>query len=250
MIFAIQELEQTGLVRAIYTTKERHVWRFDGENGPENFEYLTKELGGGIKPEDLTRVYQSHTDKVKIVTRKHAGEMVTRPNETEDCDGMITDEKGLMLCTVEADCVPVYMLDPVTPAIGMVHSGWRGTAKQIAVKAIKLMEKEYGSKPEDMMVALGPHICGNCYEVGEELREDFKELFEEAEREKFLTQKPDGKLNLDLSKAMKAAVMRAGVKEENFFDSCPCTKESDKLCSWRRDNPIRQSMLTGIMLVK
>ena len=60
----------------------------------------------------------------------------------------------------------------------------------------------------------------------------------------------DGKLNLDLSSAIKDAVMRIGVREDNFFDSCPCTKESDNLCSWRRDNPIRQSMLTGIMLVK
>ena len=247
-IFHVDALEKLGGVTAVYTTKERCVWKFGEEGAKENYEVLADALK--VSTNDFTRIYQSHTDRIKVVTKDHKGEMVTREQVSEECDGMITDEAGIMLCTMEADCVPVYIYDPVKNAIGMVHSGWRGTAKEIAVNAIKLMGEKYGSDPGDIVVALGPHICGKCYEVGSELKDEFEENFSNEETDLFFINPHDDKFDLDLGKAIEISLIKAGVKKENFFDSCPCTKESDNLCSWRRDNPIRQSMLTGLMINK
>ena len=153
-----------------------------------------------------------------------------------------------MLCTVEADCVPVYILDPKHPAIGMVHSGWKGTASHIVVRAIEKMMKTYGSKANDILVAFGPCICGNCYEVGSELRDEFAANYHADEIEAIFKPAQDDKYMLDLKKAIRISLKWTGIRGENIFDTGRCTKESADLCSWRRDNPVMKSMLTGIML--
>ncbi|MCR5507096.1 MAG: peptidoglycan editing factor PgeF [Lachnospiraceae bacterium] len=243
----VKQLNETGYVTAVYTTKNDTAWKYGKEGAFENCVRLSSALG--IKTDDMVMVSQKHTDKIKVVTRANGGEMVTRFVPDNDFDGMITDERGLMLCTLEADCVPVYLLDPLKKVIGMVHSGWRGTAKNIAVKAVSLMNENFGSDPCDIIIVTGPCICAGCYEVGKELKEDFSTTYSDREMSSFFidTNKKD-KYLLDLKTAIRISLERTGVLSGNILDVGKCTRESSDLCSWRRDNPVVNSMLTGIIL--
>ena len=244
--YTIGEFEKTGLVTALYTTNRDHAWKYGKEGALDNCKKLASTFG--ITTEDMVMLNQTHTDGVRVISREDGGEMVVRPFKTDGYDGMVTNEKGLMLCTVEADCVPVYILDPVNEAIGMVHSGWKGTAKEIAANAVKLMGETYGSRPEDILIAIGPCICGKCYEVGPELKEEFADRFTQEELKDVFIYPHGDRYNLDLKKAIRISLEKSGVKPENICDTGKCTKEDDELCSWRRDNPVMRSMLTGIMI--
>ena len=243
---SIGRLTETGLVTAFYTTIENYAWKFGRDGALDNFTDLAHTLG--INREDMVMVQQKHTDRIKAVTHANGGEMITHIPSDNEYDGMITNEKNLLLCTLEADCVPVYLLDPVNSVIGMVHSGWRGTAANISVNAAGSMAENYHSKPEDLLIVIGPHICTSCYEVGAELMDDFSYKYTEPEMLRFFKNRKGDKYHLDLAQAIIISLERIGVKSENIYDTGLCTKESSDLCSWRRDNPVMKSMLTGIML--
>ena len=244
--FNIEVLEKTGLVRAFYTTTRNTAWKYGKEGARENCEKLSKTFN--IPIENMIMLNQTHTNGIRIVSKKEAGEMVIRPITVDGNDGMVTNELGILLGTVEADCVPIYLLDPVNKAIGMVHSGWRGTANLIGNNAVVAMSEQYGSRPEDILVAIGPCICKNCYEVGEELIDSFKINYSPEEIDRFFTKRSGDKYSLDLKEAIRCSLVRIGIKENNIHDTGICTYESEDLCSWRRDNPIMRSMFTGIML--
>ena len=89
---------------------------------------------------------------------------------------MITNVPGLVLATFYADCVPLYFADPANHAIGLSHSGWRGTVQKIGAVTIEKMSEEYGSNPKDLKVAIGPSICQECYEVSEDVIEEFENI--------------------------------------------------------------------------
>ena len=116
---------------------------------------------------------QVHKDNIEVVEQRPY-----RPLELPDTDGMLTNLRGVLLTTVHADCLPVYLFDTLKNAIGLVHAGWRGTNLGIAPKAVKLMQKEYGSDPADIQVFIGPGIGKCCFEVGEEVYKEFKSNWE------------------------------------------------------------------------
>lgn len=153
-----------------------------------------------------------------------------------------------MLCTVEADCTPVYLLDPVHMAIGMIHSGWRGTAARISTNAISLMEQTYGTRAGDMIAAIGPCICRDCYEVSEDLIEPFREGFGAETADTFFTPKGGGKYLLDLKSAVRKTLELSGVRSENIEDSGYCTCHDGMFYSWRKDQDASVRMLTAIWL--
>ena len=121
---------------------------------------------------------QTHTTNVRVVTEEDKGKGVMRERNYTDVDGMITNVPGICLVTSYADCVPLYFVDPVKKAIGLSHSGWRGTVGKIGKNTVQLMQENFGSKPEDLLAAVGPSVCMDCYEVSEDVIEQFKEAFE------------------------------------------------------------------------
>lgn len=243
----IDVLQNTGLVRAFYTTIDNSAWKYGKEGAYQNCINLSKTLN--IDTEQMIMLNQTHTNGVRVVSEKEAGEMVTKPISEDGNDGMITNTPGLLLCTVEADCVPVYLLDPIKKAIGMVHSGWRGTSKSISGNAIDKMIANYESNPKDIIVVIGPCICKDCYEVGGEIIDEFREVFSMDEINEFFIPRKDQKYSLDLRKAITIDLINKGININNIHDTGVCTYENENLCSWRRDNPIMRSMLTAIMLV-
>jgi YfiH family protein len=252
--FSLPAFDQTGLVKTVYTTSKDTIWKYGEKGSRENFTELGRTLG--LEPERMVKTIQKHTFKVRIVTKENFGEGVVRPicgmvdgeDAAEGYDGLITNEKKLLLCTVEADCVPVYLLDTEKKVIGMVHSGWKGTVKKISAVAINKMIQTFGCKVEDILVGIGPHICKDCYEVG-------KDVFEEFQAGNFNLQqiflkKNDEKYLLNLEEAVKLTVMECGVLEKNISTSGYCTFHSqERFCSYRRTKSASDRMLTAIMLV-
>lgn len=250
-LYNISELEKTGLVKAIYTGSDTHGWGYCSSEGTntdiDNYRELSAVMG--IPIERMVRINQTHTNAVRIIEEEHAGEGILRPNSIEGFDGMITERPGILLGTVEADCVPVYMLDPVNKVIGMVHSGWKGTAGLISVNALRLMQESFRSNPEDVLVALGPCIHGRCYEVTEDLIPSFEANYSGAEIDEIFTVKDNGRYWLDLPTAIKKSLYREGISSQHFYDSPHCTLCEKEFHSYRRSGPGAGRMLTGIVLL-
>ncbi len=243
----IKELENAGPVTALYSTSTVCRWP-SYETGKEESDYERAADEFGVNSSDLIRLPQVHSSKVRMIRKEHAGEGVIRQVTVEGYDGMVTNEPGIVLCTVEADCVPVYLYDPVKAVIAMVHSGWKGSAGEISVDAINAMTREYGSDPGDILALIGPCICGKCYEVGGELKDEFLKNYSGDEVEDFFAPGENGKFFLDLKKAIRLTFLRAGIRNEHIYDTGVCTLESDHICSWRRDKDKMARMLTAIML--
>ena len=249
--FSIPELEKTGKVTTLFTSSSDTAWNYEDEKARDNYVDLGHQLG--IALDDMVKSKQTHTDIVKVVSRQNGGDGILRPiDESQPYDGLITNEKNLLLCTVEADCVPVYFYDPVKEVIAMVHSGWKGTVKKISEITIKKMQKEFGCVSENMRVAIGPHICKDCYEVGEDVFEEFRHSFNSQELQKIFIPKNSGKYLLNLEEAVRMTLEENGVPATNIFSAGVCTLHSQldgfNFCSYRRTKSKTERMLTAIMM--
>ena len=179
---------------------------------------------------------------------------MTRDRDFHDIDGMITDEPGVVLATFYADCVPLYFVDPVHRAIGLSHSGWRGTVNRMGKATIEAMQKEYGTNPKDLLCAIGPSICQDCYEVSKDVAEEFSKAFSGKEEE-ILKQKDNMKMcepkyQLDLWRANVIILTEAGVPEENIAVTNICTCCNPKLLFSHRASQGKRGNLAAFMCLK
>lgn len=243
-----EELNKKCNVEAFFTVKETGTWNINQPDGPDLFRALAKDLG--ITPEQIIRTEQRHTSGVKLVGLANGGEGVIREYANNGYDGMVTAEKNFLLCTVEADCVPVFLIDPVNEVISNVHSGWRGTVGQISGNAVKLMQERFGTAAEDVVAGIGPCICEKCYEVSEDLLTPFAEVYSAKEMQSLFIPKANGKYLLNLRQAIKLTLMKLGVKEENIFLSKYCTYHDNLFDSYRLNGGKKLRMLSGLMLKK
>ena len=157
------------------------------------------------------------------MTEEDAGTGIIRPKDYTDVDGLITNISGITLATFYADCVPLYFVDPVHHAIGLSHSGWRGTVARMGKCTLEAMHREYGTAAADVYCAIGPSICQDCYEISEDVAVQFENAFSGHESE-ILINKENGKYQLDLWKANEIVLREAGVKPEHLAvaDVCTC----------------------------
>ncbi|EEQ61646.1 conserved hypothetical protein, YfiH family [Clostridiales bacterium 1_7_47FAA] len=200
----------------------------------ENFTRMADALG--VERDRMVVSYQTHTTNVRRVTREDEGKGVIRERDYRDVDGLITDVPGITLVTFYADCVPLYLVDQAHRAIGLSHSGWRGTVKRMGQVTMDAMKEAFGTRPEDLTVCIGPSICRDCFEVGEEVAEAFAEAFDARYRDELYSAngKP-GKYQLDLWKANEIIFREAGVPKEQIHTTNICTMcNSDYLFSHRR----------------
>lgn len=200
------------------------------EDLEKNYKLICSELG--TNPEKLVFSKQVHKDTVRTVTEKDSRRVLFSETPYE-ADALITAEEGLPLIIFIADCIPVLLYDPKTPAIGAVHAGWRGTVMDIAGKAVAEMCRNFGSKPSDIRAAIGQGIGPCCFETGEEVPTALRELlFEEAEA--FIKEKKGGKAMVDLKGANRHLLLRRGLLPENIEVSDECTScLNDKYWSHR-----------------
>lgn len=213
-----------GMSKGIFATMNMSFTRGDEKEAvDENYRRIAKVLHCGIQ--DFVLSHQTHTTNVRKVTRKDAGKGIVRERDYEDVDGLITNIPGIVLVTFYADCVPLYFVDPVHRAIGLSHSGWKGTVAKMGAVTVKRMQEAYGSNPADIIAAIGPSICQSCYEVSADVIEQFKGTFPESEvQQELFYEKENGKYQLNLWEANRMILMEAGIPESNISltDICTC----------------------------
>ncbi|MFB3814047.1 MAG: peptidoglycan editing factor PgeF [Terriglobales bacterium] len=198
----------------------------------------------------LAAVRQFHSDLVWRADCEHPGAG----------DGLLTGAPGTLLAVRTADCLPILLADVKKRAVAAVHAGWRGTLKRIAEKAVGEMRRCFGSRPEDLRAAIGPGIHACCYEIGEEVREQFQSQFAYADalftetkesdtiHERypllFLIQRAPGhiephlpvKIRLDLTEANRRQLLAAGLNPRSIWASPLCTAcRTDLLFSHRAE---------------
>lgn len=164
-----------------------------------------------------------------------------------DTDGLVTNIPGLLLASFYADCVPIFLVDPVKRAIGLVHAGWKGSVKRIAEAAILEMSKSFKARPEDCLAVIGPAIGACCYEVDKLV---FKGAIENGlEPERYFSYAGRGHWRLDLPLLNKDIMISAGLAEDNIYLSEFCTAcNQDLFFSYRgqEGNCGRMASLIGL----
>lgn len=199
------------------------------ENVYENYKRICAAIG--VNPESVVHAKQTHKDQVRVVTTADRGKGYNRERDYDDIDALVTNEPDVTLTILTADCVPVFLVDPVKRAIGLVHSGWRGTVARIAAKTVQCMQDIYGSNPSDIVALTGPCICCDCYEVGDEVADAFRSEFGEEIFARIATQR-NGKAHINLSEAIAQSLFQIGVRKVTQSGFCTACN-SDLLFSHR-----------------
>ena len=235
-------------VRSIHTFGGDGDWYYHGDTAlpSENYNELARLFDADIS--HIVRPTETHTANVTAVSADLGGDGVVRESRLDDTDGIITDEKGLVLCMLQSDCPVVYLFDPIRRVVGLVHSGRRGTEKNIVGNAVSLMTEKYGVVPKHIEAVISPHICKDCYCVDENTANQFAAAFSEDRRQSVAVEK-DGKWTLDLSAAIQFELTDAGIFDFNIAVSDYCTKEREDLFSYRGGDGVK-SNLACIMLEK
>ena len=196
----------------------------------------------GIAPERLYFPSQVHTTRIVRVTSNTAKE------ELMNTDALITNEKGVCIAVMSADCVPILLYDKKNGAVGAIHSGWRGTVARILTKTLQEMQTAFGSRGEDLIACIGPSVCQESYEVGEEVVQAFRDEF--GNKSGLLVPQPHNpnKAKLDLWKANKIQLLDFGLAESHIEIADLCTvKNNEHFFSARKGDAGR--FAAGIMLV-
>lgn len=192
---------------------------------------------------------QTHTTNIRKVTAKDAGKGLVKKRDYSDVDGLITNEQGLVLSTFYADCVPLFFVDRKNHAIGLSHSGWRGTVARMGKVTVEAMKEAYGTRQKDLLCAIGPSICKDCYEVSEDVAEQFKQEFNEKSKE-LLIEKKDGKYQLDLWKANEIVLLEAGVPQTQILLPTLCTCCNEKMLFSHRASHGKRGNLGAFLYLK
>jgi len=215
----------------------------------ENVAENRRLLQAALDAEDfvLSPLKQIHSDAIRLFS--------AAPALACKGDGSVTNRPGLLLVMQTADCVPILLVDPQKRAVAAIHAGWKGTLARIAEKAVGRMRLEFGSKPADLLAALGPSIGPCCYEVGADFVTKFTAQFADASDYfdeprtgdepnplQWLSMAPPGhqppprNVHLDLPKANRAQLLAAGLRPQNIFLSGLCTAcRTDLFFSHRRE---------------
>lgn len=234
--FVFPQLENLGIVAHGFSSRLGGVSRGDfssmnfsagrgdsPESVLENFGRMAAALG--VDRDRMVVSWQTHTSNIRLVTREDEGKGVIRPRDYRDVDGLITNVPGITLVTLYADCVPVYLVDPVRKAIGLCHSGWRGTVKGIGEETVKAMGAAFGTDPEDLVACIGPSICRDCFEVGPEVAEEFFRAFPREFHQRLCPfWEESGKYHVDLWLANELVLRRAGIRQEQIYTTGLCTR--------------------------
>ncbi len=186
----------------------------------------------GIIPSAVVSLKQIHSRVVRIASTAAAF------RNLNEGDGIITASADVVPVISVADCMPIYLFDPVTGCFGVLHSGWKGTG--IIRSAVELAADEWGAKPADFKVIFGPHIRSCCYTVDAERADYFTRAFGpscvvlDPEREKEGSRWP---WRLSLVEANRLLCLSLGIQEANILDTNDCTSCKPEYGSSRREGP-------------
>lgn len=201
----------------------------DKERVKVNRELFYNEIG--LTSEQVAYHYQMHGDTIRIVDS---------PGFTGESDALITNQKNLGLAITTADCTAIFIYDKFNGVIAGVHSGWRGTVKNILGKTLALLANEFNSKPENLLVYIAPSISQKYYEVGEEVAVHFDSKYKKKKRNKFL---------LDVALVNYDILIAHGISKNHIEKSTLCSFDSQHLHSYRRDGD-KSGRALGVITMK
>jgi len=214
----------------------------------ENYRIFSNAIG--VKIDHMVRTKQTHTTNVKIATLDDINDNGVLPEiNYTDIDGLVTNVPGIALTTFYADCVPLYFVDPINKAIGLSHSGWRGSVKRMGQATIQKMCEVYGSKPENIHCAIGPSICKDCYEVSEDVAAEFINNFGGKAKLVVFDGKKPGKYQLDLWEANKQILIDAGILRTNIECAKLCTCCNSELLFSHRASQGKRGNLAAVLML-
>jgi hypothetical protein len=236
----LPELEKLDGIRHAFTTRSGGLGgRNAGIRTPDDWKSVAGAFG--VSLDRVITVRQVHGDDIVKVTGNNRRDM-----QAAHADAMVTDARGIAVGVETADCVPVLLFDPKTPAVAAVHAGWRSTVKKIVQKAVFRMQHEYGSDPSRMVAAIGPAIGPECYEVDEPVMGPVRETF--SFWKEVASPRGNGRWSLDLAKANRLELVQAGLSEHNVHSLGMCTScRGDLFYSYRAEGRTGR-MLSVIML--
>lgn len=257
--FTIPSFDDTGLVKSCFTSRLGGVsngnyaslnmglnTNDERENVLENFQIVGTELH--IPMDHFVYSDQVHKDRIKIIKEEDRGKGITCHSDIIGIDAFVTNVKNIALVTVYADCVPIFILDPIRKVIALAHAGWRGTVLKIARKTIHAMIQEFDTNPQECLAAIGPSIGKCCYEVDRGVIDEFNKNF--TNLQEFAFSKGNDKYMLDLWQANKIVLKEIGILDRNITISSMCTMCNPQyLFSHRRDKGITGRMAAILQLV-
>ena len=218
------------------------------ENVLENYRRISRAIGFPV--ESIVTSDQTHTTNVRQVGKEDCGCGVLTPRTFHDIDGLMTNEPGVTLATFYADCVPLYFYDPTHKAIGLSHSGWRGTVGNIAKATVEAMHEAYQTAPADLIAAIGPSICQECYEVSKDVIEEFRQAYPEPLHQNLFYRKPNGKYQLNLWEACRQNMLCAGLLPGHIQVTDLCTGCNPEILFSHRASKGHRGNLAGFLGVR
>ena len=240
--------ETAGRVRAAFTTKRGGVstgpyaelnlgWSTGDDPARIRENYRLAALAFGSDFSKMVLTQQTHTTNVMVVAGADAGRGTVRDRGYMDIDGAVTDEPGIVLVTHHADCTPLYFSDPEHHAIGLAHSGWKGTVGRIGAEVLRVMHETYGTDPGSVFAAIGPTIGIDRYEIGPEVGEQFERAFGKNTLRSRRIMRPGrgDRLMLGLMEANLLVMEEAGIRRDHISLANICTYyNSDLFYSHRK----------------
>lgn len=201
----------------------------------------------GAAPERVMRVKQVHSNVVRVLKR---GEVTAASSqERPDGDAIVSNEPGVILSVMVADCVPILLADGKSGAAGAVHAGWRGTCAGVAPAAIERMTGEFGARPGDVIAAIGPSIGPDDYEVGESLVAAFRTAGHSPEELARWFTRRASRLHLDLWSANRDQLVAAGVSPDRIFTSRLSTRAHPEVFDSYRAEGERAGRMAALIRV-
>jgi len=238
-----------GTSKGIFSSMNLSFARGDDKNCvSKNFELIADAIG--TTPQNMVYAMQTHTTNVLKVGKNECGMGVVRDRDFSDIDGLITNEPGVCLVTSYADCVPLYFIDTKKKCIGLSHAGWRGTVGKIGIETVKMMTQAYDSNPQDIIAFIGPSICIDCYEVSQDVADEFSNAYSKEQMSHILISKSNKKFQLNLHQANKYNLLDAGLKLENIFLTDICTCCNPDLLYSHRASKGQRGGLCGFLEIK
>jgi YfiH family protein len=224
-----------------------------GEDVVINRNRLAKAVG--IPLDSWVYAEQVHGNEVEVLVGSDRGKGIhSRDSAIQAKDGFITQEKGLCIAALFADCVPLYFYDPVHQAIGLAHAGWKGSVQEIAAATLAKMQQHYDSKPHEVLAVIGPSIGICCFEVDEVVMNKVWELFgrnclEKEDSKTLYNEKENGKYLLNLQEMNRQIMIKAGILPSHIEVTDYCTScRTDLFFSHRKENGKTGRMVAWIGL--
>lgn len=260
--FVFDNLEQTGLVSHMFTTRHGGVSEgcceslnlgFNREHDRKKVEQSYRIIAQALDADYHNFVLAKrmiHSTNIYVVTKEDAGKGMIYPSEIDGYDGFITNVPGLLLVTTHADCVPLYFLEPDKRVIAVSHAGWRGTVNQIAKVTVEKMADIFACDKKKILVGIGPSIGPCCFEVEKPVVEQFEESLSFAQEYITPEKENNDKYKIDLWGINERVLLENGVLKEHIEQGKYCTKCHPDLFFSHRVMQENRGTMAAVMCLK